>query len=573
MNVKFLTNLTGLSIMTKYVLLSDSTLGYTYRDFPLLDFLPCAPSRTIPGPIYHFLKGKAPATDGDGRVGLAPYSVRKLEASLRTKFDAKDVAVITEEGLSRHVSDDTEIIAVSTMDPMGLGPVTMSYYALFGGDLYAWVWKEWDDLMAKVNNFRQGKKAKLLVGGPGVWEFTLMRDQIDKYNIDYVFQGEADDIAPLLFEQISSGSIDKSMFHSGYMSYDDNFRKVVKQDEKFLARGLSSAAYPNLEEMPPILNPAMKGMSEVMRGCGVGCDFCEVTLRPLRYVSIENIKKEVEINLRAGETNAWLHSDEFWGYKHGKMFEPNEDELSDLLSAVMSVKGVKTSNPTHGRISIPAGHPEMMEHLSKIVRAGPDNWIGIQTGIETGSDSLAKLHMPNKTLPLKIGPDGSWQDIVWQGVKVETQNYWRPAFTLQVGQQGETDEDNWDTVAMINRLSNSSVGGRPFEFTATPLVNVPLGRIKSRSLNTDMLNESMLAVYYASYRHLAKMAKRNGYREARGNPFVRLGTGSIISFGGGIMLRTVEKIAKKKGVDIEKVKRWGLENHQEITSQAVLARA
>ncbi len=573
MKVNFLTTPTGLSIMTKYVLISDSTLGYEYRDFPLLDFLPCAPSRTIPGPVYSFLKGPAPPTAPDGRVSLAPYSIRKLEASLLTKYDRKDVAVIQENYIAQHITDDTEIIAVSTMDPLGLGPVTMSYYALFGGELYAWVWREWDALMEKINRVRQGKKAKLMVGGPGVWEFTLMRDAIDKYNIDYVFQGEADDIAPILFEQIVNDSLDPALFHSGYMTYDDKFRKVVQKDEKFLARGVSFAAYPKLEEMPPIVNPSMKGMTEVMRGCGVGCDFCEVTLRPLRYVPIENIVKEVEVNLRAGQTNAWLHSDEIWGYKHGNMFTPNEDALIDLFSSVMNVKGVKTSNPTHGRISIAAGYPEMMEKLSKVLKGGPDNWIGIQTGIETGSDSLAKQHMPNKTLPLKIGPDGSWQDIVWQGVANETRNYWRPAFTLQVGQAGETDEDNWDTVAMINRLSNSYVEGRPFEFTATPLLNVPLGRIKSRKLNRDMLSESMLAVYYASYRHLAKMAKRNGYRDARGNVFVRLGTGSIISFGGGIMLRTVEKIARKHGVDIDKVKEYGIENSKEITSQAALARA
>ncbi|MEM0155429.1 MAG: radical SAM protein, partial [Thermoplasmataceae archaeon] len=245
--------------------------------------------------------------------------------------------------------------------------------------------------------------------------------------------------------------------------------------------------------------------------------------------------------------------------------------ISELFSAAMGVKGVKTSNPTHGRISIPAGYPDMISNFSKILKASPRNWIGVQTGVETGSEELAKKHMPNKTLPLKIGPDGSWHDIVWQGVQTETRYYWRPAFTLQVGQESETDEDNWDTVAMINRLSSSFVDGRPFEFTVTPLLNVPLGRIKSRNLNTEMLSASMLAVYYASYRHLAKMASRDGFRDTRGNLFARLGTGGIISFGGRLMLRTVENIAKKRGVDIEKVKRWGNESNKEITSLASLS--
>ena len=559
--------------MTKFVLISDTTLAYEYRNFPLLDFLPCAPIKAVPPPVYKFLKGPAPPALPDGQAVFSQYSIRKMEAALLRKYRREDVAVAHEDYLSNFIKDDTEIIGLSTMDPLGLGPTTMSYYALFGGDLNAWVRREWDTLVAKVNAARSGTKAKLIVGGPGVWEFTILRDEIDKYNFDYIVQGEMDDMAGTLFEQIRSGDIDPAVFYQGYMTYDDHFRKVIKKDPKFLARGITQQAFPKLEEIPEIVAPSMKGMVEVMRGCGVGCDFCEVTLRPLRYYPIEKMKREIEINVRAGQTNAWLHSDEIFGFKHGNMFEPNEEAISEVFSAAMGVKGVKTSNPTHGRISIAAGYPEMISNFSKILKAGPRNWIGIQTGVETGSDELARKHMPNKTLPLKIGPDGSWQDIVWQGVHTETRYYWRPAFTLQVGQQNETDEDNWDSIAMINRLSNSSVDGRPFEFTVTPLLNVPLGRIKSRSLNTEMLSTSMLAVYYASYRHLAKMATRDGFRDSRGGFVSRLGTGGIISLGGRLMLRTVENIARKRGVDIDKVKRWGNEHDKEITSLASLARA
>ncbi len=560
--------------MTRFVLISDSTLSYEYRNFPLLDFLPCAPGKAIPERVYKFLKGPAPPAKPNGETVFAPYAIRKLEASLLTKYRREEIAVAHEDYLENFIKDDTEIIAVSTMDPLGIGPTTMSYYALFGGNLDAWVRRDWDLLMERINVVRKGKKAKLIVGGPGVWEFTILRDEIEKYHYDYIFSGEADDIAPMLFDQISRGDIDKNVFQTGYMSYDENFHRFTKNDPLFLSRGLSKAAYPRLDEIPRIVAPSMKGMVEVMRGCGVGCDFCEVTLRPLRYESISNIVEELKINAAAGLTNGWLHSDEFFGYKHGNMFAPNEEALSELLTAVMDVKGIKTANPTHGRVSIPAGFPEMMEKLSKILKTGPRNWIGIQTGVETGSDELARKHMPNKTLPLKIGPDGSWLDIVWQGVYVQTKNYWRPAFTLQVGQNEETENDNWQTVEMINRLSNSySEGGRPFEFTVTPLVNVPLGRIKSRSLNTNMLTKDMMAVYYASYRHLAKMARRDGFRDTDGNFLSRLGTGSLISGGGYMMMKYIEKRAFKMGVDIEKVKQYGVEHSKEIGSLSALARA
>ena len=559
--------------MTRFVLISDSTLSYEYRNFPLLEFLPCAPGAAIPESIYKFLKGPAPPSKPNGEAKFAPYSIRKLEAALLSSFPRDQIAVAHEDYLENFIKDDTEIIGVSTMDPLGIGPTTMSYYALLGGNLDAWVRRDWDILMKRINLARKGKKAKLLIGGPGVWEFTILRDEIDKYNFDYIFQGEADDIISLLFEQISQKSIDKNLFREGYISYDSNFRRIQKSDPLFLSRGFSKGSYPKLEEIPPIVEPSVKGMVEIMRGCGVGCDFCEVTLRPLRYEPYEKIVKEVEVNRNAGMTNSWLHSDEVFGFMHGSMFTPNEDALAELFSTVMGIKGINTSNPTHGRISIPAGFPDMMEKLSGILKSGPDNWIGLQTGVETGSDELAKKHMPNKTLPLRIGPDGSWQDIVWEGVSVETRNYWRPAFTLQVGQAEETPDDNWKTIEMINRLSNSYVDSRPFEFTVTPLVNVPLGRIKSRDLNTNMLTEDMMAVYYAAYRHLAKMALRDGFRDTQGNFLSRVGTGTIISTGGYLMLKFIEKKAMKMGLDLEKVKRYGVENNDRISTLSALARA
>ncbi len=559
--------------MTRFVLVPDTTLTYDYRSFPLLDFLPCAPSRMVPDKIYYFLRGRSPPHKPNGELLVAPYSIRRLEVSLRRRFPERDIAVSAEDMLQNFIKDDTSIIAVSTMDPLGLGPTTMSYYALFGGELYAWVWKEWDSLMARINALRRGKKAKLVVGGPGVWEFAIMRDMVEKYNIDLIFEGEADDILPDLFEQIEEDAIDSSMFSHGHLAFDENFRRVLQKDDKFLSRGVGTSAYPKVEDIPPIINPAQKGMTEIMRGCGVGCDFCEVTLRPLRYRPVEDIKQEVRVNLRGGFENAWLHTDEIWGYKHGKMFEPNEEELLHLFSEVQGIKGIHHTNPTHGRISIPAAYPEMLKKLSDVLDAGPHNWIGIQTGVETGSDRLAKMHMPNKTLPLRIGPDGSWQEIVWQGVYNETMYYWRPAFTAQVGQEGETVEDLMDTIAMVNRLSNSYAGQRPFEFTITPLVNVPLGRIKAKKFNFGGLTKEQLAVYYVSYRHLAKMARRDGYRDSRGNFFVRASVGSIISFGGSLMLRTVEKLAVKAGVDIEKIKRYGLPHTKEIRTLATLTRA
>ncbi|MGI0086049.1 MAG: B12-binding domain-containing radical SAM protein, partial [Nitrososphaerales archaeon] len=372
-----------------------------------------------------------------------------------------------------------------------------SYSVFFQTNSPAYVHKEFTMLMQRINRLRAGKKAKLVVGGPGVWELTIRPEELDNLNIDYAFQGESDDIICDLFRYLEEESLPNNEFYRGFQTFDTNFHKQFIGNPKFVSRYQFSRQFPKLEDIPEIVNPSIKGMVEVMRGCGIGCDFCEVTLRPLRYYPPEKVRKELEVNVRAGINHAWLHSDEIFAFEHGKNFVPNFEAIEELMTCVMGTKGILHSNPTHGRISIPAAYPDLIKRMSEIIKAGPDNWIGLQVGVETGSDRLAKIHMPNKTLPLKIGADGSWQDIVWEGTFVMNKYYWRPAFTVQVGQDGESAEDNWETVALINQMSDSEVDGKPFEFTITPMQNVPLGLIKSRDFASITLDESQLAVYYA----------------------------------------------------------------------------
>jgi len=60
--------------------------------------------------------------------------------------------------------------------------------------------------------------------------------------------------------------------------------KEFKHDNKTIhGRFVNFWGRPDLDEIPNIVEPSMHGMIEVMRGCGRGCKFCDVTLRSLRY--------------------------------------------------------------------------------------------------------------------------------------------------------------------------------------------------------------------------------------------------------------------------------------------------
>lgn len=543
--------------MAKYVLVSDPTLSRDYRGFPLLDFLPCAPHKYVPSWLYNFLAGPLPLHD-NGRARLAPYALRKVEAALLAKYGSEDIVVAHPDYAHLFLNEDTRAIGVHTMDPAGLGPVTMMFTN--GRTLTSLEENIFASFVSKLDAERRlrSPKAKLIVGGPGSWELSYLPEMIDELHIDHVVQGEVEDSAIDLFDGLSEGRLpDNFMF--GYQTFDDTFRKVWSLDSRqvFVTRASFKKQFPSLPEIPLIRGGTMKGLVEVMRGCGIGCDFCEVTLRPLRYYDPQNVAKEIEVNLRAGLRNAWFHSDEIFAYGHGVNFEPNQEALVELFETIMST-GVRHANPTHGRISIPAAYPDMIERLSELLRASPTNWIGIQIGLETGSDDLARKHMPNKTLPLHFGSDGSWGEIVTEGLANLNKNYWRPAFTVQIGQADETPDDNWMTVGLINDLSEAN-----FEFTVTPLVNVPLGLLKTKGgfyPVYDRLDEAQAAVIYACFRHMRKILFRNiGSTTRTYNPLTRFATVQLMTLGMTTILRALEHMFNLKGFSMKKAKSYSLQ--------------
>jgi len=46
----------------------------------------------------------------------------------------------------------------------------------------------------------------------------------------------------------------------------------------------------------------------------------------------------------------------------------------------------------------------------------------------------------------------------------------------------------------------------------------------------------------------------------------KLGTSVLIYFGGRVMMKVVESICKRRGLDVEKVKRYGLEKGVKLES-------
>ena len=543
--------------MTQVVLTFDPSLGHQFHNFPLLSFLPCAPVRYVPKPIYYYLSLPDSPVDEYGRAILAPYAIRKIEACLKKKSKL-DVVVAHPKYVERFITSDTRVIGVNTMDPLGLGPLSLMFNN--AGRERSWVTEEFESLIRRINIRRRevGGKAKLIVGGSGEWEFEHRPEELDRMGIDYVVQGEIDDIAHILFEQIIEDSIDTSIFLFGYKTttFDSYGRPLINyvrdKNGKFITRHpLSRYRLPKIEDIPTIINPTISGQAEIMRGCGINCDFCEVTTRPLRYYPPEKVLEEVMVNKRAGIDNAWFVTDNQWAYMvQDPDFWPNKEAIFKLYRTVIRHGRVSKANPMHATLAPVAADPEAAFGVAAIVGAGPDKHIGVQIGLETGSDRLVLKHMQNKAKPLKVGVDGTWAEIVVEAQRVYNAAYWIPAYTIIIGQEGETDEDIWDTIGLINYMAQEGL-----YFTVTPMALVNLGALRGTNVLTDVygnLTAAQAALIYVCWRNTKRMAEALAWRLARDNPIFKLLTTGILNLGAWLWLDRLEKYLRKINPEAER---------------------
>src|SRR5229473_146677 len=308
--------------LTRIVLTADSTQMSEYWGIPLLPFFSCAPAEKVPRFVFDFLSPSV--RHNNGVAEKAPYGLRKLESSLLRKYGADEVVVAHPDHVSKFIDDKTSIIGISTMDPMGLGPVSMMFTD--GGKLTAYTKRKFLELVGEINRTRKKfPKAKLVLGGSGGWQMEVRDRDTKALGVNHVVIGECDHVIGDIYNDIESG----------------NSPEFVH-----VPRG------PKLEDIPDIQGPSTHGLVEVMRGCGRNCQFCEPNLRIAKYYPKDKVEREIAVNRKIGNPNVWVHSEDIFLYKleDKRGFMPNHDAVVDLFSTVMSQKGIGYANPTHGTV-------------------------------------------------------------------------------------------------------------------------------------------------------------------------------------------------------------------------------
>jgi radical SAM superfamily enzyme YgiQ (UPF0313 family) len=292
-----------------------------------------------------------------------------------------------------------------------------------------------------------------------------------------------------------------------------------------------------------------------MRGCGRGCKFCDVTLRPLRYYPVEKVQKEIEINMKyGGLKNAWIHSDDIFVYglnpRTTKNMQPNREALEELFTGIMAT-GIEHTNPTHGTLAGAIADERLIPNISKIIRAGADNHIGIQCGFETGSIRLIGKYADRKLAPYK---PTEWHWVVKTAVKTLNEHYWVPAFTLIMGlNNDETPEDSWETIRLIHELETEQPDSK---FTVTPLTFVPIGLLeKSEFFDIgNTMDPPKLGVMYKTWQHNFKHGiQKFMHKVGRDSQIKNLFFAGLARALGGVPLSAMERFARSKSPEHEKV--------------------
>jgi radical SAM superfamily enzyme YgiQ (UPF0313 family) len=562
----------------KIVLTADRTLMSPYRGVSLATFFGCAPAldpnrkksdfwykilgrQVTPKILFDFICN--PISHTNGVANFAPYGLRKVEAGLlRDGFKREEVVVAHPDHIEKFIGPETQVIGTYEMDPLGMGPVTMTF--TYGRKQTSYDEFYCRDLHMKINAAKKknGSNAKVIAGASGTWQYNYDPEKIQEYGLYAILEGELGGIAPEIdghagrfFNYLIDGQFDNMDPFRKRGDFKVNIKEFKRGDKTLHGRFVNFWDRPDMDDIPNIVEPSMHGMIEVMRGCGRGCKFCDVTLRSLRYYPPEKVKKEIEVNIKkGGAKSAWVHSDDIFVYgmdpRTTKQMEPNREAIEELFTAIMST-GIERANPTHGTLAGAIADEKLIPSISKIIKTGPNNYAGIQCGFETGSIRLIEKYADRKLAPYQ--PE-EWHWLVKESVKTLNENYWVPAFTLIMGlDNDETPEDSWETIRLISELEREQPDSM---FTVTPLTFVPIGLLeKSEFFDIgNEMNAAQLGVMYKTWQHNFKYGIKKFMTKTAKNGSLKSGVFNLIARTlGSVPLGAMERYAIRQGGEHERV--------------------
>ena len=493
----------------KIVLTGDEGLVSTYHH-TYLGFASGLPMDVFPAVLGDLI---FPTKSGKhGRLLTSQYGLCKIEAALiDSGFSREDVAIVDPRRLDEAIGPETRVIGVSVLDPLGLNYGTMllrTVLRLMGIETRLQSYMSWATMKILEHPVikKHRERIRVIVGGPGVWEIIDSGLQ-SRLGIDTLVEGEGELVAPSLFKE------------------------AIKGVE--LPRYVKGPPVP-VEKIPIIKTPS-RGLVEISRGCGRGCKFCNPTLLMYRIIPLENILREIAVNVLGGENKITLHSEDFLRY--GSMsLEPSGERVKKLLETIVKFPGVEEVSVDFTTPSTVMQNPKLVRECGEILGFTSDKFSIIEIGIESASPRVIELIAPGKPKPFK--PE-EWPRVVEDSINILNEAGWWVCATIITGLPGERVEDIEMNLRLIERLESYNVFIHVLPF-------IPSGSLRrTKGLKTCdilLMNENSLElIAVATYDAIKKIKNLSPKLVAQAPLGVRRLLGSLLYFACIVGLRRLQR--------------------------------
>lgn len=444
----------------RIVLTADRSLMTNYRGNFLYGFIACGPYELVPEFVFDKLFCPSVETDKNtGEVKVAQCGLRRVEGALLKEYQRDEIFIAHPEMLAKSVGPNTKVLGINVMDPLGMAPVTTT----MSPEKLSYVAMKFKKMCASIIQLKKKYDFKVVVGGNGAWELARP-DRMKIHGIDTVVIGEADELALDLFHDLESGD----------------------------APELLHTFVRNIENIPMITGPTINSLVEAMRGCGRGCDFCDVNKRSKKDIPLERLQQEAKLNLAYGFDSIWLQSDEMLLYGcDNRDFIPNADAILNLWKGLKSV-GANFVGTTHMTLSAVASSPDLIKRLSEVNdMQHSGRWLATNLGVETVAPRMVKRHLGVKTKPYQ--PE-EWGTVVREGTKILNDNHWFPALTLIIGWPDETPDETQYTIDLIEDFRETNMRG-----LLAPLLYQDFS--ERNSMHFGNLNEAQFTLFWKCWQH------------------------------------------------------------------------
>src|SRR2546427_2836100 len=217
-----------------------------YNGDPFGAFIAVFPEKVIPRPILR-PEWFQPEDREDGSAKFLPYGLRKVEALLLRNYPREDVVACHPDNLERFIGPKTKVVGITSMDPMGLAYVSVTYNSMIavpGESVDALEFRR-----VIENPALRRYDPTILLGGAGAWQ------------VRHAGKVEECGIGALLHRE-------------GELTVLDVFTKAIAGDPR--PKEVHGSKGP-IELIPPIESRASYGVVEIARGGGRGCQIASPT--------------------------------------------------------------------------------------------------------------------------------------------------------------------------------------------------------------------------------------------------------------------------------------------------------